>query len=114
MNRMKPVFILFAVLALAASVLGQIDGSPENWCRGGFFAIDSDHKIGIVNGAKGEKVNFYNDLEEICPTSETCKDKAYVIPGDKVVVSRTFKAFGCAWYTSAKGTPTVGWINLES
>ena len=104
--------LMMAMLAAAAAA--QTDGDPANWCRNGAFPSEiEEFRIGTVKAAKNEKVYFYNDFEDECPTSEKCKEKSYVVSGDKLVVSRTFKGFVCSWYSPAKGIPTVGWIKQE-
>ena len=104
--------LMMAMFAITAAA--QTDGNPANWCRNGAFPSEIDEfRIGTVKAAKNEKVYFYNDFEDECPTSEKCKEKSYVVSGDKLVVSRTFKGFVCSWYSPAKGIPTVGWIKQE-
>ncbi len=99
------------VLLLVSSAVAQREGNPENWCRGGAFPMDSgEFSIGLVKQTAGQKVYFYNDLKDDCPFNERCRDKSYVVPGDKVVISRTFKGFACSWYLPGKGFPTTGWI----
>ena len=106
--------VLFAILLAASPTLAQ-SAEVDNWCRAGFFTRESnDFRIGIVTGKRRNPVYFYSDLEEDCPGDESCKTKAYVVPGDRVVVSRAYKDFGCAWFAPVTGMPTVGWIKLES
>ncbi len=104
------VLTLFLLSLLHISSTAQHEGDPENWCRGGGFTHSNEFKVGTITGKKGIKVHFYNDLQEDCPASEKCRDKAYIVPGDKIVVSRTFGNFVCSWFSPAKGMPTVGWI----
>jgi hypothetical protein len=110
--------ILFALVAVAFLSLGsfaQADGNPDNWCRAGFFAKESDNfMIGSAKGAKNSKIYFYNDDAADCPDSEKCKAKAYVVPGDQILVSKARGNFGCAWFAPNKGHPTVGWIKMDS
>lgn len=105
-RRFIVLFSLLPLLVLTAAA--QQEGNPENWCRGGSFPKDSEvFSIGTV---KASKAYFYNDYEDDCPTSESCREKSYVVSGDKVVVARNLKGFACSWYISAKGTSTTGWI----
>jgi hypothetical protein len=102
---------MFAVLVLSLSALGQIDGDPDNWCREGFYTRDSSKFfVGSVVGKKGSRSYIYDDLSEKCPQDESCRTKAYLVPGDKVVVSREFNNFACIWFSPAKGLPTIGWL----
>lgn len=87
----------------------------ENWCRAGFFTRESDtFRIAVATGKRGDRVYFYNDFEDDCPGKEKCRAKAYVVPGDRLIISRSFGEFGCAWFAPVRGMPTIGWIKLES
>lgn len=105
-RRFVVLFSLLPLLVFAAAA--QQEGNPENWCRGGSFPKDSD--VFSVGTVKSSKAYFYNDDADDCPISESCREKSYVVSGDKVVVARTFKGFACSWFISAKGTSTTGWI----
>jgi hypothetical protein len=89
-------------------------GNPANWCRNGPFASDSrEFKVARVRGARGSRAYFYGD-DEGCPGPDAkCRQKAYVIPGDALVVSRTFGEYVCAWFQPARGYETVGWIRAD-
>ncbi len=108
-------FLAVFLLAILLSGVGyaQREGNPANWCRGGGFAFDSeDFRIATVIGKKASRVHFYDDSSDDCPGNERCKSKAYVVPGDQVVIARTYKGYACSWFTPAKGFPTVGWIKI--
>ena len=104
---------LLLVLCCAAPPAGAQNerGNPANWCRNGAFASDSEEfRLARVKGRKGERAHFYGD-EEGCPgPAAKCRQKAYVVPGDEVLVSRAFGDWLCAWYQPARGSETVGWI----
>jgi hypothetical protein len=90
-------------------------GNPANWCRNGAFARDSK-ELGLarVRGGKGSRVYFHGE-EEGCPgPAAKCRRKAYLVPGDEVLTSRTFGDWVCAWYQPARGAETVGWIAADS
>ncbi|HQU84210.1 MAG TPA: hypothetical protein PKY59_13830 [Pyrinomonadaceae bacterium] len=107
------ISFVFAVI-LSANVFAQIEGNPENWCRNGLFPRENvDYSILTVLGKKGEKIYFYGDESENCPNSEKCRQKSYVIPGDKVIISRKYGNYFCAWFQPKKGYETVGWISAE-
>ena len=106
------LLLLLGLCPAAAAARAQgVSDNPANWCRNGAFASDaSQFRLARVNGRKGERVNFYGD-EEGCPgTAARCRRKAYVVPGDEVLVSRSFGGWLCAWYQPARGSETVGWI----
>jgi len=89
-------------------------GNPANWCRNGAFTRDaSEFKTARVTGARGSRVYFSGD-EEGCPgASAKCRQKAYLVPGNEVLTSRTFGDWVCAWYQPARGSETVGWLPAE-
>jgi len=89
-------------------------GNPANWCRNGAFASDAkEFKVARVRGARARRAYFYGD-EEGCPgPAPKCRQKAYVIPGDALVVSRTIGEYVCAWFRPARGYETVGWLRAD-
>lgn len=104
---------LVIALVVVSAAFAQTEGNPENWCRGGTFPSDSDDfSIGTAKGQKGSRIYFFNDFESDCPVAKGCKGSSYIIPGNKVVVARSYKGFACSWYTSPKGNATTGWIRL--
>jgi len=111
------IFLLSAVFVL--SVLGvsaqDLDGNPENWCRNGHFPLESNFKTATVIGKRNAKVYFLNDFED-CPRAgnRNCITKSYVVPGDRLIVTRKYGEWICAWYELLKGDETVGWIRAES
>lgn len=94
------------------SVLSQMPGNPDNWCRQGFFTRDStDFAVGVAKGRKETKTYFHRDDIETCPDMASCRTKSYVVAGDKVITNRKRGGFVCAWFAPLKGAPTVGWLN---
>jgi hypothetical protein len=117
---MKKVLLYSLGLLLVACCAGsgaraQEEGVPANWCRNGVFARDSkEFGLARVRGEKGARVYFYGE-EEGCPgPAAKCRRKAYLVPGDEVVTSRTFGDWVCAWYQPARGPETVGWLAADS
>jgi hypothetical protein len=116
MSRTAASNLLLLLLALCAPALARAQdetGNPANWCRNGLFTNDAEgFKLARVAGKKGERVYFYGD-DEGCPAlSAKCRQKAYVVAGDELIVSRTYGDFACAWFQPANGHETVGWIEL--
>ena len=89
-------------------------GNPANWCRNGAFTSDAEEfRPARVTGARGSRAYFYGD-DEGCPgPAAKCRQKAYVVPGDEVLVSRTFGDWYCAWFQPARGSETVGWLQAD-
>ena len=107
---LKPEFITDKT---AAESKNDLDGNPENWCRGGMFPRESDdYKIAKIKAAKNERVYFYGDDGD-CPNGKNCRLKSYLIPNDEIIISRTYGNFACGWFVPKKGSPTVGWIPAD-
>ncbi|MDQ3803699.1 MAG: hypothetical protein M3416_07705 [Acidobacteriota bacterium] len=104
--------LLLLLLSAAAHAPAQAEGNPPNWCRNGAFPGDSDHfRLARVKGARGERAYFYNDTPDDCPKPDAkCRDKAYLVPGDEVIVSRAHGEWACSWYQPRRGPERVGWI----
>lgn len=100
--------------AVEAAGLGR-DGNPVNWCRNGLFPGDEDFRLARVIGEKGAKVHFQSD-DEGCPdvARAACGRKSYLLPGDRLLVSRGYGDFVCGWYQPAKGAETVSWLPREN
>lgn len=107
--------ILGLFLISARAVFAQTDGNPERWCREGFFTRDStEFKIASVKKSPSGRLYFHEDTGEECPGSAKCRRNAYLVPGDRVVVNRVSNNFACAWFSPAKGAPTVGWLDAST
>jgi len=108
--------LLVALCCGAASraAAQDVGGNPANWCRNGAFTRDAEEfGVARVAGRKGSRVYFQGD-EEGCPgPSAKCRQKAYVVAGDEVLVSRAFGDWRCAWYQPARGSETVGWLPAQ-
>lgn len=106
--------VLLSAFAPRAAVAQDAGGNPANWCRNGAFASDSkEFKVARVRGARAQRAYFHGE-EEGCPgPASKCRQKAYVIPGDTLVVSRAFGEYVCAWFQPARGYETVGWLRAD-
>jgi len=106
---------ILTAMFFTAQVFAQLDGNPENLCRNGFFPRESkEYKLARITGKKAEKIYFYGDERDDCPGGQNCRQKSYLIPGDEIIVSRSFGDFACSWFQPRKGSETVGWIKLEN
>ena len=106
--------LLLVACCAGSSARAQDEGIPANWCRNGVFARDSkEFGLARVEGEKGARVYFYGE-DEGCPgPAAKCRQKAYLVPGDEVITSRTFGDWVCAWYQPARGSETVGWLAAD-
>ena len=107
----RPLLPLLLLLCCAAPAAAQADGNPPHWCRNGAFPSDSDQfRVAQVRGRRGERAYFHKD-DDGCPAAGAkCRERAYLVAGNEVVVSRTYGDFACAWYQPARGPERVGWI----
>jgi hypothetical protein len=101
-------------LLQAAPAFAQLKGNPDNACRNGYFPREStNYRLAKITGAAGDKIHFHGDDSARCPDDAACRLTTYVIPGDEVLVSRTFAKFACSWFQPRKGSETVGWIETD-
>jgi hypothetical protein len=107
--------LLMLCCSIATAQAQEEGGNPANWCHNGAFTRDSkEFGLARVKGEKGARVYFYGE-EEGCPgPAAKCRQKAYLIPGDEVLTSRTFGDWVCAWFQPARGSETVGWLSADS
>ena len=63
---------------------------------------------------KEARLNFIagpNKRTPACPSAESaCRQKAYLVPGDEVLVDATDGAYVCTFFKSQGGTETRGWL----
>ncbi len=96
-------------LCLPALCLGA--APPDDFdpmCRNGLFANDPPFALATINSSLPRAV--FQDDSDGCPwEGDNCAAKAYVVPGDTVIISRVRDGFACAFYAS-KGGGTAGWL----
>lgn len=81
-------------------------------CRNGHFPSYQDMKLGFVREGASNRSYFYDD-DKGCPYRDDCKEKAYIVPGDEVLVAKTQDGWSCVWYQGASGS-FVGWMRAEN
>ena len=112
---MRSAAVALSVFLFVSAISGQTDGNPQNWCRSGFFTADSrDFRIGTVKGSRIAKSYFYADDAANCPGDANCRQRSYLVGGDQVIVGRTHGGFACSWFSSEKGSETVGWLREDT
>jgi hypothetical protein len=98
-----------AALCLPVLCLGA--APPEDFdpmCRDGLFTSTPPFALARINRT-AERAAFHDDSDG-CPwEGRDCATKAYVVPGDTVIISRARNGFACAFYAS-KGGGTAGWL----
>ena len=96
-----------SVLFGAAGALAQKAGD----CTGVTDIDDPRLATARIGGA--DRVYFVRGASEAkgCPAARSaCRDKAFVVPGDRVVAGRTQADFTCVDYVGAKGAGRAGWL----
>jgi len=100
------MFIVAASLLIAAGTASAVE--PHS-CRNDSFP-SSVNKIsaGRIVETAAARVHFRND-DDGCPEAASCVQKAYLVPGDRVLVAQRDGAWVCVWYF-AKRQKYVGWM----
>jgi len=90
--------------------------AQDTGCFSFGYGIDDLEAGGFILGrvnALSPRVNFVKRdvLQKGCPASNAaCRDKAYLVPGDEVVIIGGQDEFVCAVYADRKGHVTDGWL----
>ncbi len=106
--------------AAATALLGLVWAGPSFAESAGCFhfgyELGSLETAGVVLGRINNlspRVNFVKRdvFQKGCPNgSAACKDRAYLVPGDEVVISGSSGDFVCATYANRTGAVTDGWL----
>ena len=115
MNRLSQTALgVAACLLLITPASTQPKSEPENLCQSGGFPLESDdYRAAKVKGAPSDKIYFHDDSKASCPADRSCRLKAYVIPGDQVIVAHTSGKFACSQFQPLKSLETIGWIETD-
>ena len=113
MRRSQLVGITVALwVALGASSASAAGGNPDNWCRNGFFP--AEEAIGVARVSANAKVRLVNDFYADCPGKAShCLGKAYVVPGDTVLMGHTYGDYICTFFPNRVGG-SAGWIETKN
>src|SRR5262245_11652470 len=100
------IFVMVASAAFVTCVAGAAHVRADD-CELNGFALAR-----VV--AKEARINFVAARSEqtpACPSSENvCRRKAYVVPGDEVLIGTADGPYVCALFKSQRGTETTGWL----
>ncbi|MEA1834177.1 hypothetical protein U8607_18970 [Methylobacterium durans] len=97
-----------AALSAAALLLAAPAWATE--CAG---RIDLAKPLSLATVTGPDRVNFFKsgEADTACPSlAPACRERAYLVAGNPVVVSGTSGAFACATYRGAKGATRSGWL----
>ena len=107
--------LVLAAIVLTAAFPAWADGAGQ--CRGyGDLKDRPDLAMARIVGT-AERVSFVRDAEGSngCPnTTDACRDRAYLVPGNQVIAGVVSKGFTCVDYVGAKGDDRAGWVPSAS
>lgn len=95
---------LLATCALPGPALAQ----DADFCRNGLFG-EENHDYGVAEVAGSGRLYFLDDMDGCPNTAPACRQRAYVIPRDRVVTGRTKGDYVCAYFPN-DGGGTAGWV----
>ena len=105
--------LLGFVVALSTAVSAPCARADDSACDGfGTLEPNKPLSLGTVTSAS-PRVNFVKSGldQKGCPSSAPeCRDRAYLVPGDQVIVSQAHGDFACASYVNPKGLVRAGWL----
>jgi hypothetical protein len=96
--------------ALLAPLYVHAQASDDDMCRSGGFPFETEFSIATVAPGAQPRLHFHTDVDG-CPGNgrPSCQAKAFVVPGDKLLLSKTRGEWACAWY-QGKSHETTGWV----
>lgn len=104
MSRIRLPWLLLLSASSAAGAMTEDDGA----CRNGMFPVQNP-AVGLATIGGSGRAYFIGDLDG-CPNAEArCRQRAYVVPGDRVVTGRSNGAYVCVYYPG-RGGGTAGWM----
>jgi hypothetical protein len=112
MHTAKLISLAIAGLAFLPVAFTAEDIKPYSCRNGSFPSEQRSLQLARFAGAKDQRLYFYKD-DKGCPDEEKrCRARAYVVPGDELLISKTANGWACAWFHGKK-QETVGWIRTD-
>ncbi|KAF0122653.1 MAG: hypothetical protein FD152_3513, partial [Xanthobacteraceae bacterium] len=104
---------LFAMLALLTPLVaaGATKASEDN-CFSDAFTAEAELQAAIVRN-DGPRLNYVKNAQDQagCPAAgEACQERAYLVPGNAIIVGRRHEGFRCAIYLASNGQSRTGWL----
>lgn len=102
-----PVLVVLAFLPAAA-----LAEPGEGDCRRESFTAGEPLEAALVRN-EGTRLPFVKNAadQEGCPAAaETCRERAYLVPGNGVIAGRSHQGFRCAIYIASNGQARAGWL----
>ncbi len=114
---MRKAFAIAVVLGFAATVAQAAD---KRWCSG-VSESSGDDTLRIARiASKAPRVHFVSnpgDTEKTrdCPSAAApCRERAFLVPGDEVLVDEVEGDFACVSFVSNRVAETGGWIPRDA
>ncbi|MEN5014776.1 hypothetical protein ABEH87_00240 [Erwinia sp. Eh17-17] len=108
---MKKRIFPLTLSALLAST--HAFAAEDDSCRNGFFpGYQGEYHQAEIRAGAGQ-VHFYDDMDGCPEKGESCARKAYLVPGNTVLVAQTKPGWSCVWYF-AKKRDFTSWIPSAS
>ena len=108
-RRYASALVLSAGLLAAGGARAQ--NTDEDMCRNGLFPSQQEFALATVAGT-ASRLYFFNDWDGCPQKGASCQTKAYVVPGDRLLLGKTHGDWSCAWY-QGKSRETVGWVRRQ-
>jgi hypothetical protein len=111
-RKMKAAALVLLGVASAGPAFAESTGCFHFGYELKNLEADGAVSLGRINDLS-PRVNFVKRevFQTGCPnTSEACKDKAYLVPGNEVIISGGSGDFVCASYVGLRGAVTDGWL----
>lgn len=102
-----------ALLFLAVFLVPAAASAVEPYtCRNGLFPSQLDEiREARVSAADGARVHFRDDDKD-CPDADRCIENAYLVDGDRLLISTSADGWTCGWYFGKK-REFVGWLPAD-
>jgi hypothetical protein len=106
---------------LIAAILsaGNVRAQSDEICATYAASYEDAPLMQVKSGIPGNKVHLQSKAESCPPAPKACasRQRAYLVPGDKVFAGPELRGFRCAYYGTAKGDIVAGFLpasTLES
>jgi hypothetical protein len=102
----------------ATLVIAACPARAEDVRCGEFPDLSANPTMALGHVASGApRVYFLKDalMQPGCPSGmPACAERAYLVPGDRVILTMNRDAFVCATYVNAKGVDRSGWLPADA
>jgi hypothetical protein len=113
----KPVRAIRGIAAAAAIIAACPARGEDALCRSvPELAANPALALGHISSA-ADRVHFVKDAaaQSGCPSrAPACAERAYLVPGDRVIISARRDTFICATYINSQGVDRLGWLPADA